>query len=1025
MQLLLFALLLFSDPDPFQPGGVWEYSVKHYTIEDGLPLNAVNQIVQTEDGFLYMATADGLLRFDGYEFRTYNSLNTEGLEHSRILHVGIDTKGLIWAASAYDAVGTFDGRKFQSRAADEIPGFNPDAAGPYAIARQVGKLGSSKGHAIPFEQQVYLQGLQQPIRIDSTSVRIGGQVVLRDGEFRGGFFDDERTVWVYTRNAGIYQIQRNMLRNITDFGELSIENAYSITQTSKGDIWVAANPAGHVKIADGRATVVNKAHEVDNKDIDSSFIHYDASENTLYASPARGGLWRLDASGAWEEQAWFDDFFTPHNGRVDVMHRSRAGALFIGTTGGLLIKDAKDAEKPFLLQSKTGRAFENIRTIKELKDGSLLMGSNGDGLTHLQPDWSWRHYSREDGLSSNFIRDIYVSSPDTLWLATEDHGLDRVILGPDGALTGHVNLTPAAGLLHHGLHRIIADEYGYFWINTNGGIMRVAERELHAFADGKTPGIISYNLTENSGLANREGNGGKGNSGIRLHNGLIAFPGQAGLVLINPSDFSNIAEFQLNELMVDHIILRGEQLHLHSDRSGIRLPRGQRDFRIHFTLPHFQSPQGVKFTYKLRGLDRFAKSVTNRQASYTNVPPGEYLFELTATHLGGAQRQTSLALVVPHYFYETRAFKAIIALLLLLGAFSFYRRRTKSLLANEKRMRSLLNLQTCYVVRTDLSGHYSYANPKFREAFGLAPETATGKRKRSEKKDSFMAAIVPEDRQKIGQTIQKLLQHPDKVFQTDVRMPLHDGTIAYTIWDFSLIYSKQKVPAEIQAVGLDYTRRREKERLLQESEQKLQSTVEAIPHAMLIVDEGRQVEFVNNRFEHIFGYSAEDITGCSFMQLFPKQEHPAILKHLQGEKRAKRLQNFLPAHTKSGKVVNTFLSFCHFTSAGRSSTIIILEDVSELKERQDTILRQNKALREITWHQSHSVRRPLANIMGLADFIKAYPDEAFEAKSSFTEMLIRSCNELDDIIKEVIQKSNESVQEEEKQDSRANAPGEY
>lgn len=494
------------------------------------------------------------------------------------------------------------------------------------------------------------------------------------------------------------------------------------------------------------------------------------------------------------------------------------------------------------------------------------------------------------------------------------------------------------------------------------------------------------------------------------------------MVLINPSDFSNSAEFQLNRLIVDRIMLRGKQLHLHSDNSDVRLPRGQRNFQIHFTLPHFQSPQGVKFTYKLRGLDEFTQTVTNRQASYTNVPPGEYLFELTATHLGGAQQQTSLTLVVPHYFYETRAFQALIGLLLLLGAFSFYKMRTKSLLANEKHMRSLLNLQTCYVVRTDLSGHYTYANPKYRKAFGLAPEEEQQKKKPSENNESFMAAIMPEDRQKAGQTIEKLLEHPDKVFQTDVRMPLCNGTVAYTIWDFSLIFNKQNLPSEIQAVGLDYTWRHEKERLLQESEQKLQSTVEAIPHAMLIVDEGRQVEFVNNRFEHIFGYSPEDITGRSFMQLFPKEEHPAILKHLQGEKRAKRLQSFLPAHTKSGKVVNTFLSFRHFTSAGRNSTIIIIEDVSELKERQDTILRQNKTLREITWHQSHSVRRPLANIMGLADFIKTYPDEAFEAKSSFTEMLIRSCNELDDIIKEVIKKSNESVRKNGKQNSTDNPP---
>src|SRR5690554_2526999 len=67
-------------PSPFPQ----EYLIRHYDIEDGLPVNSVNGIVQDEDGYLYITTYDGLVRYDGYEFKVYNSGNTVGMETNRI-----------------------------------------------------------------------------------------------------------------------------------------------------------------------------------------------------------------------------------------------------------------------------------------------------------------------------------------------------------------------------------------------------------------------------------------------------------------------------------------------------------------------------------------------------------------------------------------------------------------------------------------------------------------------------------------------------------------------------------------------------------------------------------------------------------------------------------------------------------------------------------------------------------------------------------------------------------------------------
>ena len=717
-----------------------------------------------------MATADGLVRYDGHTFRTYNSLNTSGIEFSRLLRVGIDQSGLIWVSSAQGNVSSFDGEHFKARSPEEIPNFSP-LNEPYAIAEETGRLGSPKGQRIPFVKDYYLDSLNQHIRIDSTFVRIGEETVLENGEFRGGFQDSENTIWIYTRNAGIYQIQRSMVRNITHIGGLSFQNAYSITETSRGEVWLVAAPVGTVRIRQGKAELVNLPGQI-NAGLKNSFIFYDSYTSKLYASPWNDGLWKLDEAGDWIRQAWFDDVHQP-GAYVAAMHRSRDGLLLIGTSKGDLV--VKDDHRRFPLETRTGQRFENIRTIKELEDGSFFLGSHGNGLFHLKPDWSWKHYTREAGISSNLIRDIYAVSADTLWLATEDHGLNRLVFGEDGIISESVRITPSDGLLHHGLHRIISDEYGYLWINTNGGIMRIEEQHLQAFANGTVSNLNFYSLTDTNGLVNREGNGGKGNSGITLHNGLIVFPGQAGLVAINPADFVTMENTGLNQTVIEYISLYDATFDIRQGEESMYLPLGQRDFRIRFTLPHFKTPEGLSFTYQLEGLDNVPRTEKQRHATYTNVPPGNYAFRVAGTHLSGSQSDAVLHLIVPHHFYETKTFYAFVGLAVILIGLTFHKVRTKRLMANEKRMRSLLNLQTCYVIRTNLAGTYTYANPRYAETFGFI-HGATSGAELAKMSLSFMHTIVAEDRPKAEQTIQELLKSPsDQVLQAEIRKPLING----------------------------------------------------------------------------------------------------------------------------------------------------------------------------------------------------------------------------------------------------------
>ncbi|HSE26560.1 MAG TPA: two-component regulator propeller domain-containing protein, partial [Pyrinomonadaceae bacterium] len=76
-----------------------KYQFDHWTTDNGLPQNEVNAILQTQDGYLWLATFDGLVRFDGQQFKVFNKSNTKGISYSRFDTLFEDRFGTLWAVT--------------------------------------------------------------------------------------------------------------------------------------------------------------------------------------------------------------------------------------------------------------------------------------------------------------------------------------------------------------------------------------------------------------------------------------------------------------------------------------------------------------------------------------------------------------------------------------------------------------------------------------------------------------------------------------------------------------------------------------------------------------------------------------------------------------------------------------------------------------------------------------------------------------------------------------------------------------
>ena len=73
-----------------------EFIFNQWTVDDGLPVNEIISIVQTQEGYLWLATFDGLVRFDGAKFKTFNTANTPAFSTNRIEKLAVDGDNNLW-----------------------------------------------------------------------------------------------------------------------------------------------------------------------------------------------------------------------------------------------------------------------------------------------------------------------------------------------------------------------------------------------------------------------------------------------------------------------------------------------------------------------------------------------------------------------------------------------------------------------------------------------------------------------------------------------------------------------------------------------------------------------------------------------------------------------------------------------------------------------------------------------------------------------------------------------------------------
>ena len=446
------------DPDR----ALTQYVHTSWLKRDGLPINAVIDLEQTRDGFLWIATPDGLVRFDGVKFSWFHSGNTPGLDNNVLGVVHEDVEGTLWVGGNSGLFRWIDGTLEEVTLSDgtSLAGVNMVVEDPEGLLWISFHGGVARVDNDSAELYVFPDG--------TSTTRVTGLVIAADGSL---WFAGPELIHVVGE-----QVHRlGPEEGLTDL-------PLTVFEDPRGQIWVGFREGGLAKWDGTSLTRVDDTSGVSVMEIQSD------GEDLWIASLGRG-LIRYRSDGEVE-------FLGSREGLVsDDVHcllQDREGNLWFGTQGGGL---NRLREGVFVtLSTREGLPHRNVAAVFEDSEGTLWIGTSGGGLLS-RAEGVWRQWGRAQGLGSEAIMTVSEDQSGRIWVGTGNAGAywlddDRFRrLQIDGA-----DPIPA-------VFSLVAAPAGGMWVGgTGGAIWSDGERaERLTEVPGERPWMTTHMLRDSQG----------------------------------------------------------------------------------------------------------------------------------------------------------------------------------------------------------------------------------------------------------------------------------------------------------------------------------------------------------------------------------------------------------------------------------------------------------------------------------------------------------------------------------------------
>ncbi len=474
---------------------------------DELPQATVAAVLQTRDGYIWAGTFEGLVRFDGVAFTTFDLPTASGSSARGAMALYEDREGALWIGTNGGGLVRYQGGTFTHFATAGIGdgftfAFQEDRDGTLWVGTSRG-LARRDGAGFTLVDPLDAAHGGPAIRVRALAADREGVLWVatqagllkgRDGRFervpglpsddvRAVAFDGAGVVYVGTEGDGLSLVSGDRVRTLTTRDGLAGDAVRTLLVDREGAVWAGTEGGGISRLWRGELTSLDAAHGLPGDLIRSIAQDH---EGSIWIGTNGGGL------GVLRDQKFTT--YGPEHGlaqpNVRVVLEDRAGTIWAGTDGGGLValRPARGAQNPSspgagvrVYTTRDGLPDDYVRALLEGRDGTLWVGTKAGGVSRLR-DGRVVPLDLHGRLGATAVAALEEARDGAIWIGTSEVGLFRMRLAASGAAeVERVVLPPRAG----DVKALLESSDGTLWVGTTSGVCKVTGNRVELL-DGDT-----------------------------------------------------------------------------------------------------------------------------------------------------------------------------------------------------------------------------------------------------------------------------------------------------------------------------------------------------------------------------------------------------------------------------------------------------------------------------------------------------------------------------------------------------------